>query len=192
MKQLLESTQALGRALMLPIAVLPVAGLMLRLGQPDLLDIAFIAAAGGAIFANLGLIFGIGWRSGSRGEPRRCGLAGAVGFVITKGAEVLVALPAAGATKQIGRLSVPIGIAAGITAGWLYNRYSKHQTARLSCVLRRQAASLPIAAVARRSCSRSWSATDGRPCLPAWMRSRAAWWPRANSGSSSTGCSTAC
>jgi hypothetical protein len=31
---------------MLPIAVLPVAGLLLRLGQPDLLDIAFLSAAG--------------------------------------------------------------------------------------------------------------------------------------------------
>ena len=32
----LAALQPLGRALMLPIAVLPVAGLMLRLGQPDL------------------------------------------------------------------------------------------------------------------------------------------------------------
>jgi hypothetical protein len=52
MKRLIESTQRLGRALMLPIAVLPVAGLLLRLGQPDLLDIAPIAAAGDAIFSN--------------------------------------------------------------------------------------------------------------------------------------------
>ena len=36
----------LGKALMLPIAVLPVAGLLLRLGQPDLLNIAFISQAG--------------------------------------------------------------------------------------------------------------------------------------------------
>ena len=39
----LEALQSLGRALMLPIAVLPAAGLLLRLGQPDLLDIAFVA-----------------------------------------------------------------------------------------------------------------------------------------------------
>ena len=42
--------QKLGRALMLPIAVLPVAGILLRLGQPDLLNIGFIAEAGNAIF----------------------------------------------------------------------------------------------------------------------------------------------
>ncbi|MCA0369369.1 MAG: DUF502 domain-containing protein, partial [Proteobacteria bacterium] len=45
---------------MLPIAVLPVAGLLLRLGQPDLLNIAFISAAGQAVFANLGLLFAVG------------------------------------------------------------------------------------------------------------------------------------
>ena len=50
MRKMLETLQPLGRALMLPIAVLPIAGLLLRIGQPDLLDIAFISAAGAAIF----------------------------------------------------------------------------------------------------------------------------------------------
>ena len=45
----LGTFQPLGRALMLPIAVLPIAGLLLRLGQPDLLDIPFVAAAGDAM-----------------------------------------------------------------------------------------------------------------------------------------------
>ena len=35
------------RALQLPIAVLPVAALLLRFGQPDLLNISFIAQAAG-------------------------------------------------------------------------------------------------------------------------------------------------
>ena len=46
MRRVMDSLQRLGRALMLPIAVLPVAGLLLRLGQPDLLDVAVLAAAG--------------------------------------------------------------------------------------------------------------------------------------------------
>ena len=49
MKSPLEFLQPLGRALMLPIAVLPVAGLLLRLGQPDLLNIPILAASGDAI-----------------------------------------------------------------------------------------------------------------------------------------------
>jgi len=52
--------QQLGRALMLPIAVLPVAGLLLRLGQPDLMGIPVMAQAGDAIFGNLALLFAIG------------------------------------------------------------------------------------------------------------------------------------
>ncbi len=50
---ILGYAQKLGKALMLPIATLPVAALLLRLGQPDLLGIPFMAAAGDAIFSQL-------------------------------------------------------------------------------------------------------------------------------------------
>ena len=91
----MDRTQALGRALMLPIAVLPVAGLLLRLGQPDLLDIAPIAAAGEAIFSNLGLLFAIGIAVGlARENHGAAGLAGVVAYLVaTKGAEVLINVP---------------------------------------------------------------------------------------------------
>ena len=91
----LDGAQRLGRALMLPIAVLPVAGLMLRLGQPDLLDIAWMATAGEAIFSNLGLLFAIGVAVGfARENHGAAGLAAVVGYVVTtKGAEVLLAVP---------------------------------------------------------------------------------------------------
>ena len=142
MKRWLDGAQKLGGALMLPIAVLPVAGLLLRLGQPDLLDLAPVAAAGDAIFANLGLLFAVGIAVGlARENHGAAGLAGAVGyFIATKGAEVLIAIPPeavaglAGAAKDlaaqsykarsIAKLSVPVGILCGIAAGWLYNRYS--------------------------------------------------------------------
>ena len=79
----LSGLQPLGRALMLPIAVLPVAGLLLRLGQPDLLNIAFVAAAGDAIFHNLGLLFAIGVAVGfARDGNGAAGLAGAVCFLV--------------------------------------------------------------------------------------------------------------
>jgi PTS system N-acetylglucosamine-specific IIC component len=130
---LAERLQPLGRALMLPIAVLPAAGLLLRLGQPDLLNIGFIAAAGDAIFSNLGLLFAIGVAVGlARENHGAAGLAGVVGFLVaTKGAQVLITVPpgteglAADAFKAaaIAKLSVPAGIASGLIAGWLYNRY---------------------------------------------------------------------
>jgi N-acetylglucosamine PTS system EIICBA or EIICB component len=141
MKRLFEAAQPLGRALMLPIAVLPVAALLLRLGQGDLLNLPFVAAAGGAIFSNLGLLFAVGVAVGlARENHGAAGLAGVVGFLIaTEGAKVLIAVPptvgaglakeaadaavAAYKAKELSRLSVPIGIITGLLGGWLYNRY---------------------------------------------------------------------
>jgi PTS system N-acetylglucosamine-specific IIC component len=129
MKTFIENTQKLGRALMLPIAVLPVAGLLLRLGQPDLLNLAPIAAAGDAIFYNLGILFAIGIAVGlARENHGAAGLAGAVAFfVAAKGAEVLLQLPADAAPmaafNKIHKLNVPLGILSGIIGGALYNRY---------------------------------------------------------------------
>ena len=133
MKSLINASQSLGRALMLPIAVLPVAGLLLRLGQPDVMNIAAMAAAGDAIFSNLGLLFAIGVAVGlARENHGAAGLAAVVGFLVaTKGAEVLLQIPpdvaataaAAGAqeglvtaawkAKELSKLSVPIGILNG-------------------------------------------------------------------------------
>ncbi len=122
MKGLFASLQGLGRALMLPIAVLPVAGLLLRLGQPDLLNLAFVAAAGDAIFSNLGILFAIGVAVGlARENHGAAGLAGAVAFfVAVKGTEAIIPLP----PKELARMTVPIGILCGVVSGWIYNRYS--------------------------------------------------------------------
>jgi len=140
-KALLASLQKVGGALMLPIAVLPIAGLLLRLGQPDLLDSASVAAAGEAIFSNLGLLFAIGVAVGlARENHGAAGLASVVAYLVaTRGAEVLIAVPVAAVADVSGRarelavaaykahelakLSVPVGILSGLTAGALYNRF---------------------------------------------------------------------
>ena len=73
----------LGKALMLPIAVLPVAGLLLRLGQPDLLNIACLASAGNAVFSNLPIIFALGVATSfAREHHGAAALAAFVGYVI--------------------------------------------------------------------------------------------------------------
>ena len=117
--------QQLGRSLMLPIAVLPVAAILLRIGQPDLLNIPFIASAGGAIFANLGMLFAVGIAVGfSKENHGAAGLAGLVGFLVAqKGAVVLAGLEPDLASKMEGRIAVPIGIIMGVIAGVLYNKY---------------------------------------------------------------------
>ncbi len=157
MKSPLEVLQPLGRALMLPIAVLPVAALLMRIGQTDLLGHAHLAAlsggltlvtanvfaaAGGAIFANLGLMFAIGVAVGlARENNGAAGLAGVVAYLVaTKGIEALIAVPpevlaaaqqgagdlavAAWKAKAISKLSIPVGILSGVISGGLYNRYS--------------------------------------------------------------------
>lgn len=136
MRASVEKLQPLGRALMLPIAVLPIAAILLRLGQPDMLDIAFVAAAGNAIFSNLGLLFAAGVAVGlARENHGAAALAGVVAYVVaTEGAKTLLQLPpdiatttdleqAAWRAKEISKLSVPAGILAGIVAGMLYNRF---------------------------------------------------------------------
>lgn len=108
--------QRIGKSLMLPIAVLPAAGLLLRFGQPDLLDIAFIAKAGDAVFSNLALIFAIGVAMGfAKDSNGAAALAGAIGYlVLTNGA---------GAINEDINMGVLGGIISGIVAGLLYNRY---------------------------------------------------------------------
>lgn len=109
--------QRLGRALQLPIAVLPVAALLLRFGQPDLLNVAFIAQAGGAIFDNLALIFAIGVASSwSKDSAGAAALAGAVGyFVLTKA--IVTINPAI-------NMGVLAGIITGLVGGMVYNRWA--------------------------------------------------------------------
>ncbi len=144
----LGALQPLGRALMLPIAVLPAASLMLRLGQPDLafvpgLAIAgpLMAAAGDAIFHNLGLLFAIGVAVGlARGNDGAAGLAGVVCYLVaTHGAQALLTAPpdvlagltgkaaalatAAFKDAEISKLGVPIGIISGLIGGGFFNRF---------------------------------------------------------------------
>jgi N-acetylglucosamine PTS system EIICBA or EIICB component len=134
--------QQLGRALMLPIAVLPIAGLLLRLGQPDVLGWTAMAAAGDAIFSNLGLLFAVGVGVGlARENNGAAGLAALVGFLVTTHAiEALMAVPAAVSanlegpardlalsafkTRELAKLSIPVGLLSGVIAGAGYNRFS--------------------------------------------------------------------
>ncbi|EHK83191.1 PTS transporter subunit EIIC [Saccharomonospora azurea] len=87
----LAGLQRFGRSLMLPIATLPAAGLLLRLGQDDMLgrwdataDVAKVfAAAGGGLFDFLPLLFAVGIAVGfARKGDGSTGVAAVVGFVV--------------------------------------------------------------------------------------------------------------
>ncbi|GAB3954346.1 PTS transporter subunit EIIC [Streptomyces sparsus] len=85
--------QRIGRSLMLPIATLPAAALMLRLGQGDMLGrenfpafvnkiAEFLAAGGGALLDNMPLLFAVGIAVGfARKSDGSTGLAAVVGYL---------------------------------------------------------------------------------------------------------------
>ena len=109
--------QRLGAAIMLPVAVLPVAGIFLRLGQPDLLNLAAVSSAGAAIFHALPLLFAIGVAVGvARDESGVAALAGAIGY--------LVEMSAVKTFNSQADPGVLAGIIAGLLAGQLYNRFN--------------------------------------------------------------------
>lgn len=115
MNGILGPLQKVGKALMTPVAVLPAAGLLLRFGQPDLLDIKWLADAGGALFDNMPLLFAIGVAIGLASEAGVAGLSGMVAyFVMTK--------VAVDFNKDIN-MGVLAGIISGALAGWAYNRF---------------------------------------------------------------------
>jgi N-acetylglucosamine PTS system EIICBA or EIICB component len=132
--------QRLGKSLMLPIAVLPAAGILLRLGQDDLLGqintpvigpfFDAMSAAGGAVFANLPLLFAVGVAIGfAKKADGSTALAAVVGYMViaavfkTMSPNVLAGqVDQAGAQAQIN-YSVFGGILVGLVTAALFDRY---------------------------------------------------------------------
>jgi PTS system N-acetylglucosamine-specific IIC component len=125
---------------MLPIAALPVAALLLRLGQPDLLgadglgwdDVAaVIGAAGNALFANLPLLFAVGIAIGmARKSDGSTALAAVVGYLVFKGvgdamSPVILGAPEGDAEQELINYGVLGGIVTGLVSAWLWQRYHR-------------------------------------------------------------------
>ncbi|HEX2985210.1 MAG TPA: N-acetylglucosamine-specific PTS transporter subunit IIBC [Caproiciproducens sp.] len=135
MQKVLAALQKLGKSLMLPIASLPIAGLLLRLGQSDMLNIPLLADSGNALFANLPLLFAIGIAVGLANDNNgAAGLAGAIGYFVLNAAGQAVNhalqigsifMPAAGLPKGITDINMAHfgGIIAGVIAGLCYNKF---------------------------------------------------------------------
>ncbi|MFS0655858.1 N-acetylglucosamine-specific PTS transporter subunit IIBC [Bacillus sp. 179-C3.3 HS] len=108
--------QKLGKSFMLPIAVLPAAGIILAIGREDVFNIPFIYAAGNAIFANLALIFAMGVAIGiSKDGNGAAALSGAISYFILSAGTTSIH-----STNNMGVLG---GILCGLLAGFVYNRF---------------------------------------------------------------------
>jgi N-acetylglucosamine PTS system EIICBA or EIICB component len=134
----LAPLQKFGRSLMLPIAALPVAAVMLRLGQPDLLGAdglgwdkvaAVVGAGGNALFENLPLLFAVGVAIGmARKADGSTALAAVVGYLVFKGvgdavSPFVLPLPPQGEDQELINYGVLGGILCGLIAAYLWQRY---------------------------------------------------------------------
>ncbi|UQD50890.1 PTS glucose transporter subunit IICBA [Bacillus methanolicus] len=142
--------QKVGKALMLPVALLPAAGILLALGSalrnPALLDLApfldnsgvdMVAAvmqkAGDIVFGNLPLLFAVGVAVGLAGGEGTAGLAAIIGYLImnvTMGTVLGITAKDVNGLSYANVLGVPTlqtgvfgGIIVGIIAAALYNKF---------------------------------------------------------------------
>src|SRR5687768_14335315 len=128
--------QKIGKSLMLPVSVLPVAGILLGVGSADFakemspIVANVMAQAGGAVFGNLPLIFAIGVALGLTGNDGVASLAAVVGFAVMV-ATMGVMAPLVGYEPKpiMGIPSIETGVFGGILIGAiaaiLFNRYFK-------------------------------------------------------------------
>lgn len=126
MRNAFGSMQKVGKALMLPVAVMPITALLLRFGA--LWEIDVLLKAGAAIFDNLGLLFAVGVAIGlARNNHGAAGLAGLISYLtislVTPAASVLYGVVSEG--YDMGSKNALIGIIAGVLAGVLYNKFYK-------------------------------------------------------------------
>jgi PTS system N-acetylglucosamine-specific IIC component len=141
---MLEYLQKIGKALMLPIAVLPAAALLLRLGvlfsggdagqgfpglavdTPLLAVWKVMALAGDTVFGALPILFAVGVAVGLTEGSGVAALGGTVGILILNAinkqgsiSDILNATPDAAPLK----MGVFGGIIIGVVAAWAYNNY---------------------------------------------------------------------
>ena len=138
---LYQGLQKIGRSLQLPIAVLPAAGILNRLGQDDVfgekglgwIDVSKVfVAAGGAVFDNLPLLFCIGVAIGfAKKADGSTALAALVGFLVYS--NVLKAFPVEEGHIKDGKWVEPVvnnpgvlgGIIMGLLAAILWQRFHR-------------------------------------------------------------------
>jgi PTS system glucose-specific IIC component len=127
--------QKIGKAMMLPICVLPVAGVLLGVGSagfsfvPPFLS-QIMAQSGGVIFSNLPLFFAIGIALGLANNDGVSALAAVVGYSVLIATMGVAAKSFGVPTKEVmGMESIDTGIFGGILMGMvaavLFNRFYK-------------------------------------------------------------------
>ncbi|BED24347.1 PTS sugar transporter [Escherichia coli] len=132
----LSKLSMIGRALMLPISLLPAAGLLLAFG--DKFHLPLMMNAGGIIFDNLPMLFAIGSAVGLASESGIAALSAAVSVFVTNITISTVLSITPEMAGQGGKYAMVVGIPTlqmgvfgglicGILAAWCYNRFHTMQ-----------------------------------------------------------------
>src|SRR3954447_12279491 len=127
--------QKIGKCMMLPVSVLPIAGILLGVGSanfswlPESLSL-IMAKSGDAIFGNLPLLFAIGIAIGLTENDGVAALAGTVGWVVFLAAMgVCAKLQGIDVKPIMGIPSIETGVFGGIIVGLIaaacFNRFYK-------------------------------------------------------------------
>lgn len=134
MGSIFSNLQKVGQAFMLPVAVLPVAGILLGIGSANLFFLPIwlsemMAAAGGAIFTIMPILFAIATTIAFTKMDGAAALASLCGYYVFLATMGVVAGYAGMETKSIlGINSIDVGVLGGIAIGFLtafcHNRYS--------------------------------------------------------------------
>ncbi|MET8979136.1 PTS transporter subunit EIIC [Streptomyces sp. NPDC004539] len=140
--------QRIGRSLMLPVAVLPAAALLVRLGNTDMLGspdfpgfltkiASFMAAGGGAILDNMALLFAVGVAIGfAKKSDGSTALAAVTGYLVFKnvlGTFTDKNLPkvATAVDGKVVMVDAPVdakvlgGVVMGLVVALLYQRFHR-------------------------------------------------------------------
>lgn len=116
-----SNLQKLGRAMLIPVAAMPFAGLIMRLSADDMLNIPIIGAAGNAVFGNLDILFAIGVTLGFA-KTKDKGIPAMTGFlaIITLKQGLAIINPDI-------NMGIFAGIISGIIASWTYNKFKNQK-----------------------------------------------------------------
>ncbi len=128
-KDLFANMQKVGKALMLPVSVMPIAGILLGVGAADFSFIPTIIStimqnAGDAVFGHMGLLFAIGVALGFTNNDGVAGLASMVGYYMMINTLKVMASVHGLESIETGVLG---GILAGGVAAWAFNRFYRTQ-----------------------------------------------------------------
>lgn len=138
MSNAFANLQKVGKSLMLPVSVLPVAGILLGVGSANFSWLPAIvsnvmAQAGGSVFGQMPLIFAIGVALGFTNNDGVSALAAVVAYgIMTKTISVIAPImlgvdPAIVEAQHLADTGVLGGIIAGAIAAFMFNRFFRIQ-----------------------------------------------------------------